>query len=163
MDSFINTFHIDWKIIIAQAINFGIVLLVLYFFALKPLGKLMRERSDKIAKGLDDATCNAEVLKNTRAEYAKIISDARAESNKIFQEGKKEEEIKKAEMIAEAKVQVESIIANGKKSLEAEKVKMVDEAKAEIVSLVVKATEKLLEQTGDTKLDEKLAKQVKNI
>ena len=163
MDSFISTFHIDWKIIIAQAVNFIIVFLVLYFFALKPLGKLMRERSDKIAKGLDDAVCNADALKLTKAEYTKIINDARTEAHQIFQDGKKEAEIKKAEMLALAKMDVEKMIEQGKKSLENEKVKMVDEAKSEIVSLVVKATEKLLEQTGDTKLDEKLVNKIKNI
>ena len=62
MDSLITTFHIDWKIIIAQAINFLIVFLVLYFFAIKPLKKLMAERVDKISKGLTDATSNALVL-----------------------------------------------------------------------------------------------------
>ena len=49
MDSIISTFHIDWKIIIAQAINFGVVFIVLYIFALKPLSKLMNERAEKIA------------------------------------------------------------------------------------------------------------------
>ena len=54
MDSIINTFHIDWKIIIAQAVNFGIVFVVLYIFALKPLNKLMAERAEKIKKGVED-------------------------------------------------------------------------------------------------------------
>ena len=55
MESIISTFHIDWKIIIAQMINFVIVFVVLYIFALKPLSKLMKERGEKIAKGIDDA------------------------------------------------------------------------------------------------------------
>ena len=66
MDSLITTFHIDWKIIIAQVINFLIVFLVLYFFAIKPLKKMMAERADKISKGLTDATSNALVLENTK-------------------------------------------------------------------------------------------------
>ena len=62
MESIISTFHIDWKIIIAQVINFAIVFVVLYIFALKPLSKLMKERSEKIAKGIDDAKTNAKLL-----------------------------------------------------------------------------------------------------
>ena len=62
MDSIISTFHIDWKIIIAQAINFGVVFVVLYIFALKPLSKLMAERSEKIKKGIDDAKKSDELL-----------------------------------------------------------------------------------------------------
>src|SRR3990167_907274 len=134
MESIISTFHIDWKIIIAQAVNFGVVFLVLYIFALKPLSKLMAERSEKIAKGVDDAKTNAALLEKTRTEYEEALSKARIEANKIFQEGRKEAEDKKKE--------VAGVIENGKKILEAEKVKMVGETKKEIVILAMQATEK---------------------
>jgi F-type H+-transporting ATPase subunit b len=161
MDSFITTFHIDWKIIIAQVINFAIVFGVFYAFALKPLKKLMQERSDRIAKGLDDAKCNAEVLMTTQDEYKKIVAKAREEAHVIFQDGKKEAEAKKQEMLDAAKADVENMIATGKKTLEAEKAKMVEEAKKEIVSIVVLATEKLLSDQVDKTFDEKQIKHIK--
>ncbi|MBY0376798.1 ATP synthase F0 subunit B, partial [Patescibacteria group bacterium] len=92
MESIISTFHIDWKIIIAQAINFGIVFVVLYIYALKPLSKLMKERSETIAKGIDDAKLSQEVLQKTNKEYEEILAKARKEANDIFQKGKKEAE-----------------------------------------------------------------------
>jgi F-type H+-transporting ATPase subunit b len=160
MESFISTFHIDWKIIIAQAINFAIVLAVLYFLALKPLKKLMKDREDRIAGGLEDAKRNAQTLEKTQKEYAEVVAQAKAEAHELFQEGKKDAEAKKHEMMEQAKADVDLMIANGKKVLEGEKVKMIDEAKKEIVSLVVKATEKLLEDKADSSFDQK---QVKNI
>ena len=78
MESIVSTFHIDWKIIIAQAVNFGIVFTVLYIFALKPLSKLMSERSERIAKGVNDAKENAVVLEKTRVEYEQALSKARS-------------------------------------------------------------------------------------
>ena len=155
MDSFKETFHIDWKIIIAQAINFVIVLFVLYFLLVKPLKKLMKERSENIASGLHDAKINAELLANTKKEYDQIIMNARAEANTIFQDGKKEAENKKIEMLEKTKIEVETMITNGKKILESEKVKIIEEAKKEIVSLVVLSTEKLLERNPDEKFEEK--------
>ncbi|MBI2630850.1 F0F1 ATP synthase subunit B [Candidatus Nomurabacteria bacterium] len=149
MDSIISTFHIDWKIIIAQAINFGVVFAVLYIFALKPLSKLMAERSEKIAKGVDDAKTNAYMLAKTEEEYNTAIAKAKAEANKIFQEGKKEAETKRAEMLETAKNEVASVVENGKKTLEAEKVKMVEEAKKEIIALSMLATEKLIKEKPD--------------
>jgi F-type H+-transporting ATPase subunit b len=163
MDSFIETFHIDWKIIIAQSINFVIVLFVLYFLLVKPLKKLMKERSENIASGLYDAKCNAEILGNTKKEYEEIILKARNEANTIFQDGKTEAEIKKAEMIENAKKEVETMIANGKKILESEKLKIIEEAKKEIVSLVVLSTEKLLERNPDEKFEEKAINQIKKM
>ncbi|MEO8637623.1 MAG: F0F1 ATP synthase subunit B [Candidatus Taylorbacteria bacterium] len=144
MDSIISTFHIDWKIIIAQAVNFAIVLAVLYFFALKPLNKLMAERSLKIGKGIEDAKSNAEMMTRTTKEYEDSMIKARGEAQAIFQKGKKDAEAKKNEMMESAKTEVASMISSGKKSLEAEKTKMVEEARREIVELAMEATKKLL-------------------
>jgi len=149
MDSIISTFHIDWKIIIAQAINFGVVFVVLYIFALKQLSKLMAERSEKIAKGINDAKTNATLLAETRAEYDAAIVKAKSVADKIFQDGKKEAENKKISMLEEAKKEVATVIENGKKTLEAEKTKMVEEAKKEIVNLAMLATRKLIESKQD--------------
>lgn len=163
MESLITTFHIDWKIIIAQVLNFLVVFLVLYFFALKPLKKLMTERENRINKGILDAKVNAETLIKTKKEYDDIINKAKEEAHILFQQGKKEVEIKKAEMMENAQKEVENMIAGGKKTLEAEKVKMVEEAKQEIVSLVVSATEKLLGSENNDKFDQKTIKQIKEI
>ena len=108
----------------------------------------MAERSEKISKGLTDATSNAQVLENTKKEYDEMMVKARMEADVIFKQGKKEAEAKKAEMMEKTKGEVDTMIASGKKTLEAEKIKMIEDAKKELVSLVVKATEKLLEKNG---------------
>ena len=163
MDSLVSTFHIDWKIIIAQAVNFGIVLAVLYAFALKPLKKLMSERTEKIAKGVTDAKENAELIEKTRQEYSEILNKARVEAHTIFQEGKHDADLKKAEMLENAKKEVDNMIANGKQTLESEKAKILEEAKKEIVSLVVLATEKVLKDNNDTSINEKMIKKISNL
>ena len=157
MESIIATFHIDWKIIVAQAVNFAVVFIILYLFALKPLNKLMAERSEKIGKGIVDAKANAQLLEATKAEYETALSKAKAEATAIFQAGKKEAEVKRAEMLESAKVEVKTMIENGKKTLEAEKVRMVEDAKREVVALVVAATKKVLDDTGDISASTKSA------
>ena len=163
MESIISTFHIDWKIIIAQMINFGVVFVVLYIFALKPLSKLMAERSEKISKGIDDAKINASILEKTHLEYEEMLSKAKVEANKIFQDGKKEAEAKKVLMLEEAKNEVVVIMENGKKMLEAEKVKTVEEAKKEIINLAMKATEKLISGKIDDSFNGKPVKELNHL
>ena len=148
MDSIINTFHIDWKIIAAQALNFSIVFVVLYIFALKPLAKIMKDRTETIEKGLKDAKENNEILNNSKTEYTNTLNKAKAEAHTIFQEGKKE---------------VALLIENGKKTLESEKVKMLAETKGEIASLAVKIAEKLVKGKMDGTFDEKTIQEIKNL
>lgn len=151
MESLITTFHIDWKIITAQVINFAIVFLVLYLFALKPLKKLMAEREEKIKKGVSDAQDNAILISKTKKEYSDIIDKAKSEAHELFQKGKKEAEARKTEMLEKAKEEVSVIISSGKKVLEDEKIRIVEEAKKDIVSLAMRATEKILQDKNDIK------------
>ncbi len=163
MDSIINTFHIDFKIIIAQIINFAIVFTVLYLYAIRPLAKIMKERGEKIEKGVNDAKSNAEILNNTKAQYEEAMAKARKEADKIFQEGKKEAEAKKVLMLEKAKEEVAVMIESGKKNLENEKIKMVEEAKTEITALSVKIAEKILGKKIDGTFEEKTMEELNNI
>ena len=45
----------------------------------------MKERSEKIEKGISDAKSNAEILNKTKAEYQELITKAHKEAEKIFQ------------------------------------------------------------------------------
>jgi len=163
MESIINTFHIDYKIIIAQIFNFGVVFVVLYIYALKPLSKLMKERTEKIEKGISDAKENAVVLNKTKEEYEEVLVKAKKEADKIFQEVKKEAEAKRVQMLEKAKKEVDAMIETGKKNLENEKFKIVNEAKEEITTLSVKIAEKIIESKIDGNFDEKMIKELKNI
>ncbi len=144
MEGLISTFHIDWKLMVAQFINFGLVFCAFYLLAAKPLKKLIAERTDEITSGLENGKKNKELLANTEKEYQKVITKAKEEANIIFRSGKADAEAKKNEMLASAKAEVEQMITKGKQSLEAEKAKMLNDAKKEIVSLLVQTTEKVL-------------------
>jgi F-type H+-transporting ATPase subunit b len=144
MDSLISTFHIDFKLMIAQLFNFALVFICLYFIAAKPLRKLIDDRDEEIKKGLADAKANAEILENTAKESEAAMRKARTEANEIFDKAKKEVEKKKTEMLENAKKEVSDMLAQGKKMLDSEREKMIAEAKNEVVGLVVSATEKIL-------------------
>ncbi len=123
----------------------------------------MSERTRTIEKGIDDAKHSALLIASTQKEYEEVLSKARAEAHDLFQEGKKDAEIKRTEMIEKAQAEVDAMILAGKKNLEAEKSKMIEEAKAEIVSLVVAATEKVLHDQSDKSVTEKAIKKVNKI
>lgn len=144
MDSLISTFHIDFKLMIAQLFNFVLVFICLYFIVAKPLRKLIDDRDEEIKKGLADAKANAEILENTAKESEAAMRKARTEANEIFDKAKKEVEKKKTEMLENAKKEVSDMLAQGKKMLDSEREKMIAEAKNEVVGLVVSATEKIL-------------------
>ena len=163
MDSLVKTFHIDWHLIIAQMVNFAVVVFVLYKFAIKPLSKLMDERKEKISLGLEDAKRHKELLKQTEDEYKKIVNDARKESQEILSSAKKDAENTKRELVEQATEESKNIVEKGKKEILFEKEKMLNELRTELADLVVLSTEKVLKDSLDHDTKEKIIAKISKI
>jgi F-type H+-transporting ATPase subunit b len=163
MDAITSTFHIDIKLIIAQLVNFGITLVLVYFVLGKPLMKMMHKRESYIKEGVDNAKNASELIKKTADEYSLTISNAKNEANEIFQEAKKQAEIKKSEMLEEAKIQVAGIIANGNKELEKQKQIILEDAKTELIDLTINATNKILAEQGLHSINHDTINKIKSV
>ena len=158
MENLIETFHIDVKLLLAQIINFAIVFLVLYFFALKPLMKAMRERSEKIEKSLEDAKKIEEKLAIAEVEYRAEIARAKKDAIDILDKAKIAADGKKKDIITRAKEEVGQIINQEKAKMQSEKAAVLKEIKKEVAELVVASIEKILEERLDAKKDAELIK-----
>lgn len=144
MDSLIATFHLDVKLMIAQLVNFAIVAAVLWWFALKPLLKVMNERSDKIDKSLRQAKEIEARVVSSEADREAVIKKTKASAVAILTQAQNDAEAQKQAMMKKAKEEVEKIVVKGREQLAAEKEKIVSDAKSAIADLVVDATEKVL-------------------
>jgi len=158
MNALIGTFHIDYKMLIAQIVNFAIVLFVLYKFAYGPLLKVMTDRTEKIEKGLKDAEEANRKLEETEVKEKKVLGEARKEAQSIIDSAEKTALKNKEEFLDEAKKKSEEIAANTQRQLEEEKKKMLSEVKSEIADLVIAATGKVIDEKLDRKGDEEIIK-----
>jgi len=75
---------VDWKIIIAQIVNFFILLSILYFFLHKPILNILEKRRKKIKKSLQDADAISKKMENVKLETEKVISQAERKSLRII-------------------------------------------------------------------------------
>jgi F-type H+-transporting ATPase subunit b len=158
MDSLVSTFHLDVKLLLAQIINFAIVFAVLYFFALKPLLKVMAERTGKIEQSLADAKKIEENLSQVENERKDIINTAKKEAGAILERVSVEAEEKREEMAVKAKEEIGQIINKEKERMRLEKAETLKEIKAEVADLVVASIEKLLDKKFNSKDDNELIK-----
>ncbi|MFA6171527.1 MAG: F0F1 ATP synthase subunit B [Patescibacteria group bacterium] len=167
MDSLIETFHIDLKLLLAQAINFAIVLAVLYYLILKPIMKTMGERTSKIEKSLADAERIEKELKKTEVDRKEVLARAKKEANDIMEKTAAMAEEKKKEMINKAREEIGVIINKEKEKMQFEKEITLKEIRKEIGELVVLAVEKVLNKKVDSREDkeliEKMVKETKGI
>jgi F-type H+-transporting ATPase subunit b len=164
MNAIIESFHLDLKLLIAQAVNFLIVFLVLYYFVFKPLAKIMKDREKKITKSLDDAKKIEERLSGAEEDYKKKMSEAKKEASAILEKASQDAEAKKKEMVAKAKDEIGQVINQEKAKMQSEKAKTLKEIKAEIADLVVATAEKVIGEKMNSKNDQEIIKNItKNI
>ena len=160
MDSLISTFHIDLRLFIAQLVNFAIVFSILYFFAFKPLVKVMTDRSEKIDQSLKDADEIEKRLALTEKEQGDIILAAKKQANLIIEEADKRGEERRNELIAKAKEDVGQVINAEREKMIREKGETLKEIKKEVASLVVLTVEKLLNEKMNSDKDQELIKKL---
>lgn len=148
---------IDWRLLIAQLVNFVILLAVLHKFAYKPLLKLLQERSEKIEKSLADAKRIEENLAVSQKEQQRIIGEAEREASRVRELAVERAEKQGEELLERTRHQAEDIIAKSRQQIEAHKQQMVHDAERELAGLVTAACEKVLADVMDQNIERRLA------
>ena len=149
-------FGLSVKLFIAQLINFGIVVLVLWKWVFPPVVKALEARSARIHKSLEDAKQIAEDKESFEKWKASEIAGARKEAGDIITKAKWDAESIKSDLLAKAKAEQDRVVKQTKEMLEAEQKRSVAEVKEEIATLVVAASEKILRGKLDSKADKEL-------
>lgn len=162
MEELVKTFYIDWKLLVAQLINFFIVLGVLWKFALRPLRQTMDKRSAEIAKSLAQAKEIEKKLSQTESDYESKILQAKKESQAIIVEATTSAENQRQALLAQTKAEANKIVEQAKQQIVEEKKRLQIDLKKETASLVIAMTKKILEHFTNEKFNDAAIKKVIN-
>lgn len=147
----LGSLGIQWRLFIAQLINFGVVLFVLWKWVFTPAMTALENRKQTIAKGLEDAEASSKALASASEEKDATILAARKEAAALVESATAEAEKLRKETLEKTRAEVAELVAQGKAKLAEEKEKIVQDAKEDIAGMVVVATEKVIEETVDAK------------
>lgn len=139
----LTSLGLNLKLFIAQLINFGIVILVLWRWVYRPLVKKMDERSKKIGDGLEFSKQAQELLQSADVKNEQIIKEAKNQSRALLEEAKNAAEKQCQEILSRSKDEAEKIVAEGQERLKNEKTAALRAVKREVASLVALSTEKV--------------------
>ena len=136
----LETLGINWNEFIASAIDFSIVLLVLWKLAYKPVFNMLEARKEKIAEGIANAEKIKAELAKTEAARQKILADAGELANKIIGEARaaaaKVTEVETQKAVAAA----ELILVKAREAAAQERATTLAVLKREVGRLVVQTT-----------------------
>ena len=132
-----------------EMLTFAVLVWVIAKYIWPPLVKIIQERQEKIAAGLEAAergqrelkliqTNAAEQIHQAKIKATAILDQANQQANGFIEEGKISAQTERAKILAQAKL-----------NLEQEVNKTKDELQQHVVDLVIATTEKILQQKVD--------------
>jgi F-type H+-transporting ATPase subunit b len=154
---------IDWKLLLSQAVNFFILLLVLWQFVYKPLIRIIKERNKKITEGLTKAAEADTRLKEIDNIAKDRIKTAEQQSLGIIQdtqERAKELEITLQKKAEEKQAQVLLKIAENYKKQQEEIKRLVFAEAGNLVKKAIVKTVELNPKAVDEALIEKAISEI---
>jgi F-type H+-transporting ATPase subunit b len=155
---------IEWRILLAQTISFGVVFFVLWRFAYKPIFVMLEVRRQKIAEGLANAERIKAELARTEAERKRILAQAGDVANQVIEEARNAAARVREMETQKAVAAAEQIVIKAREVAAQEHAWMLAELKGEVGRLVVQTTAtvtgKVLTPEDQRRLAEETARQL---
>lgn len=149
MQDLFSTFGVNWSLLIAQVVNFGIVLIALWYFLYKPVMTTLDKRREMIAQSVADAEKAEAMFAGADTEVKTRITNADSEAEAIVTSAREAASTEKARLLKEA----ENRAAQVTKDAEARATEAISRARKEserdIARLAILAAEKVLQEKHD--------------
>ncbi len=146
MGQLFAAFGLDGSLLLAQAINFGVLMVVLWFVLYKPVMKMLEARRQKIAQGVEDAEKAAQKLATADEEASSRVRGAEQEADSILTLARKSGQTERERIIKEAEARSAAIEADADARAKETAAKTLRDSEKEVARLAVLAAEKVLRQ-----------------
>lgn len=144
MDELVAKLGLDWRLLLAQVVNFAILLAILSWAVYRPLLKVMNERRTRIAGGLATAAAASRQLQEFAAYQQQQLAEFRQQADAMLAEATQLAALTKKEAVRQATEQAATIVAQAKLTIAAERERMLQELRGQLADLVVVAAGKVV-------------------
>ena len=156
MDKILTDFGVQPVYLVAQIVNFIILLLILKKFLYKPILKVLKDRKRTVSDSLIKAEQITSQLQTTEVKSAEKLSEASMQARVILNNASNTADRIIADAHEKAQVDIDLMIEKGKQSISVEREMMKNEVREELASLVILGVEriagKVIDQSDHTKI-----------
>lgn len=142
--------------ILAQILNFLILVVLLRAVAYKPVARLLQQRSDKIRNDLEKADADRKAAEQTLADYKVQLADAHKKAQDIVDKANLTARQEHDAAVAETRKEIERMKQVAQAEIENERNRAFEDMKSQIVTLSLAAAGKVVSKNIDTKENDKL-------
>jgi len=146
-------------LLIAQIVNFVILLWLLQRFLYKPLLKLFRDRSTKIEDGLKTAENLKKQAAESETRQKEYLEEAKKEAHRIVSAATKLGDEEKKKILQLAAEESKKIVEQTTAEMNVEKKNIMNDIKKEVGEMVVSLTVATIKKSMDANTQKKLLKE----
>ena len=155
---------IEPTLLLAQIVNFAIIVFVLSKLLYKPIIEMLAKRKKEIVEGLRLTEKMREEEEKLEQKKQKLFATTRKEGQDIIEEARKQAKEEEKEIIAEAHKEAEAIMVKAKADIEQTRGEMEKGVRESAIDLAVAMTKRLLSNVLSNEDKHKLiAKYVKEL
>ncbi|MCR4585928.1 MAG: F0F1 ATP synthase subunit B [Lachnospiraceae bacterium] len=133
-----------------------VLFLVLSYNLFNPARKVLKGRSERIAKDISEAYEDREEARRIREEYESRIREIDKEAEQILSDARKKALANENRILQDAKKEAEEIIRRATAEAEQEKRRVKDEVKQEMISIASLMAQKVVAENIDMKVQDSL-------
>lgn len=160
-----TTFGVDWPHLLAQIISFCIVCAILYWFAYKPVLRMLEVRRQQISLGIARTEKIKAELERTEVQRQEVMSKANAEADRIIEEAHAAAARVQERETQKAMAAADQILLRSRETAAQDYARMLAELKSEVGHLVVRTTAsvagRILTAEDQRRLTEETAKELR--
>lgn len=144
MNDLIKALGIDWYALLAQAVNFAILMFVLAKFVYKPVLKVIDERRKLVADSMEKVKEIDRFKEQIDHDRTAILRKADEEAGELLSRAKAEAESVRIEIEKAARLHADQMMAKGFQQIELQRSRVAHEVQDKLARAVVMAAEKIL-------------------
>ena len=151
---------INLPALIAQIVNFGILLGLLYLVAYRPIMRMLDERSRRVKEGMEQAEAMKAKAAAIDEEIKKQLEVASRMGQEKIDRAMHIAEEAKQRLQEESKQEAEALLNRARVGIQQERDEAIGELRREFAELTVLAAEKVIERSLDKESHQQLIKKV---
>jgi len=151
---------INLPTLLAQIINFAILLGLLYLVAYKPIMRMLDERSRKVKESMEQTELIKQQAERAEEEVKKQIEAAGREGQEIIARAVRSGEDVRQKAQQEARQDAESLIARAQVEIQRERDEAIGELRKEFADLTILAAGKVIDRSLDKEAHRQLIDKV---
>jgi F-type H+-transporting ATPase subunit b len=151
---------LNLPVLIAQLVNFFLLLVVLRLFLYRPILGMLDRRSQRIKEGLEAAERSKEQAAQAEQDVSAQLEEARRQSQALVGQAQETASRIQDEARTQARREAEALLERARNEIQLERDQAIAELRKEFADLTVSAAGKVIGQSLDKQAHQRLIQEV---